>query len=103
MAAIELSAQPMKTTISRGNHGQIFIITTRLVPEHPDHNRNIMCCSTMIRSGDPVRLLPGKARPVTTWGRLLTQCRQAKECNQNRIDEAVDLVRWRGFEALDAV
>ncbi|MGA4368127.1 hypothetical protein [Pantoea ananatis] len=103
MPGIELSAQPIKTTISRGNHGQIFIITTRPMPEHPDATRNILCCSTMIKIGDPVRLLPGKARAVTKWGRLLLQCRQAKESNHNRIHEAVALVRWRGFDAIEAV
>lgn len=103
MTGIALSAQPTKTILSRGHNGQIYIVTTRPIPEHPDATRNILCCSTMMKPGDPVRRLPGKTLPVTAWGRLLHQCRMAKQSNKERISEAVALVRWRGFDALETV
>jgi len=103
MAGIKLSAQPTKTVLSRGEHGQIFIVTTRPVPEHPDPNRNILCCATMTKPGDPIRRQPGKVIPVAPWARLLYQCREAKQSNQQRIAEAVGLVRWRGFDVLESV
>lgn len=103
MLGIKLSEQPTKTVLSRGIHGQIFIVTTRPVPEHPDPNRNILCCATMAKPGDPIRRQPGKAIPVTPWARLLYQCREAKQSNQQRIAEAVGHVRWRGFDVFDSV
>lgn len=104
MARIDLSAQPLKTTVSRSNiSAQVFVITTRCIPEHPDANRNILCSSVMVNVGATFRRFPDKPLHNTPWGRLLYQCRRAREYNHECIAEALAAIRWRGFDAVESV
>lgn len=103
MSAITLSAQPIKTTVGRGDGDRIYVTCSRVVPEHPDPERNILASVQMFRTGDPFQLLPGRATPETPFTRLLYRCRAVRQLNREAIAGALLVIETAGFYAIENV
>lgn len=102
MSAVVLSAQPIKTTISRGDGDRVFVTCSRLVPEHPDPERNILASVQVFRISDPFqRQLT--SYPATPFTRLLSRCRAVRELNRKAIAGALLVVETAGFYAIENV
>ena len=103
MTKVTLSAQPIKTTISRGDGDRVFVTCSRLVPEHPDPDRNILASVHVFHMDRLFQRPHGRSVTVTPFARLLARCRAARELNRKAIAGALLVVETAGFYAIENV